>query len=89
MNRQFVPLDWQKVNEFAQVFGYTIEDARDVLTYIVEQDILNYEHFAVNRDEPYDADELNEAYAQGWEDAVEECENSLPSRYEGKYNGKY
>jgi hypothetical protein len=67
VGKRFVNLEYLKVLEFSQVFGYSIEDSRDVLTYIVEHDILTTESFA---------------YESGYEDAIREAGDSLPSRYD-------
>jgi hypothetical protein len=81
MGKGFINLEYPKVLEFSQVFGYSIEDSRDVLTYIVEHDILTTESFADNEDFVED-DELQAAYESGYEDAIREAGDSLPSRYD-------
>lgn len=78
--KSFVDLEYSKVLEFSQVYGHSLEDARDILTYIVEHGIVDSN--ALSSVESASDDELQVAYESGWADAIDSVENSLPARWD-------
>lgn len=72
--KTFPTLDWQSVTRFSQVFSIDIDTAKEIITYLYDNDVVpKY----VN--DIYSIEGESEDYKRGFNDAIEEMEYSLPS----------
>lgn len=77
--KTFPNIDWQITNRFAHDWDLSVDTARDILTYIIDNEVLSSDPY------PKAFEEESDEYKRGWNDACEEIQNNF-STWEYMYS---